>query len=516
MNHPFKQGTRILYRGLDTAGNTVRRGGTFLRLDGEDAVVRPDGSEFEVRVPVGACELEKPMLSRDIEEYLCFIEHKSQLDGMKGFKPIELPDFLFDFQAELTDWAIRQGRGALFVDCGLGKSPMELVWADNVVRETNKRVLLVTTLGVSAQMLEEGEKFGIEIQRSRDGKPKGDITVTNYEKLHLFDQNDYVGVVGDESSAIKCFGGHRQRLVTNFMSKMRFRLLATATAAPNDFIELGTSSEALGELGRMDMLGTFFRNDEKSLHPSWWGARWCLKPHAEEQFWRWICSWARACRKPSDLGFDDGDFVLPPLTVQQTIIENDRPFDGSLFVMPATTLDEQREERRMTLNARCEEVARRVDHDRPAVVWCHLDKEGDTLESCIPGAVQVDGRDNDDFKEETFRAFSKGEIRVIVTKPTIAGFGFNWQHCSHTTLFPSHSFEQYYQCIRRFWRFGQKNPVLVDIITSHGESNVINNMQRKSEAADVLFTQLVAQMNNSIAIDRQCARAAETPLPSWL
>lgn len=451
-----------------------------------------------------------------MSEYQEFISRKSQIGTYSGFDPVWMPEFLFDFQKHLVDWALRKGKAALYADCGLGKTPMQLVWAENVVRKENGRVLVITPLAVSAQTIREGEKFGIQCRRSGDGTAHPGISVTNYERLHHFNPSDFVGVVCDESSAIKHFSGERQKSVTEFMNKTPYRLLCTATAAPNDYIELGTSAEALGELGRMDMLSTFFKNDENSLHPIWWGARWRFKQHAEKQFWRWVCSWARAIRRPSDLGFDDTRFILPPLSVTETIVHNNAAFKGQLFPVQAVTLEDQREERRLTTVPRCEEVARRVNGHAPAIVWCQLNDEANLLERLIPGAKQVQGSDSDEEKEETFKAFSDGELRVLVTKPRIGALGLNWSHCSHMTFFPSHSFEQYYQGVRRCWRFGQTKPVHVDIITTEGELGVLRNLQRKSEAASKMFDQLVLEMNNALRIDRGAIRTIKPEAPKWL
>lgn len=395
-------------------------------------------------------------------------------------------------------------------------TPVQLVWAENIVRQTNGRVLVVTPLAVSQQTIREGAKFGIQCERSSDGRSRPNITVTNYERLHHFNPDDFIGVVCDESSAIKHFEGERQKIVTAFMRKIPYRLLCTATAAPNDYIELGTSAEALGEMGRMDMLGTFFKNDENSLHPIWWGARWRFKAHAEKMFWRWVCSWARAMRRPSDMGFDDGRFVLPPLTVAETVIANHAAFRGELFPVQAVTLQEQREERRITLPDRCADVATKVNGHAPAVVWCHLNEEADLLERIIPGSKQVQGSNSDEEKEETFTAFSSGQLRVLITKPKIGAFGLNWQHCAHMTFFPSHSFEQYYQGVRRCWRFGQTRPVRVDIVTTQGELGVLQNLQRKSAAAAKMFDQLVEEMNHALKIERTNDHVKSTQLPSWL
>src|SRR3990167_5159015 len=298
--------------------------------------------------------------------YSAFLERKSQLGGDHGFEPIFMPDFLFDFQKHLEDWALRKGRPAIFADCGMGKSIMELVWAQNVAQRENKAVLIVMPLAVSHQMLQEAEKFGIECARSTGGSVKGDITVTNYERLHHFRAEDFAGVVCDESSILKNFDGVRKKIITEFLRLRPYRLLATATPSPNDYIELGTSSEALGELGYMDMLGRFFKNDQNSLHPTSGRGRWerglmsqnkwRFKRHAEIPFWRWICSWARALRRPSDLGYGDGEFVLPPLREQEQLIQARKPRADCLFDLPAVGLKEQRDERCRTITERCEKV----------------------------------------------------------------------------------------------------------------------------------------------------------------
>ncbi len=440
-----------------------------------------------------------------------------------------MPDFLFDFQAALVEWAIEKGRAAHFADCGLGKTPMQLVWAENVVRHANKPVLLLTPLAVSAQTVAEGEKFGIECRRQREGEAWVGINVTNYERLHYFNPSDFAGVVCDESSILKSFDGARRQEITEFMRKMPYRLLCTATAAPNDYIELGTSSEALGELGYMDMLQRFFKNDQNnSIKPTIYRnrgqnfqqlddrAKWRFKGHAEIPYWRWITSWARACRKPSDLGFDDGRFVLPPLIENQYTVESRTLPDGALFPMPAVSLPEQREERRRTIQERCEKVAELVDDGEQALIWCHLNDEGNLLEDLIPDAEQVSGEDEDEEKEEKFLAFAHGEIRDLITKPKIGAWGLNFQNCAHITSFPSHSFEQYYQAIRRCWRFGQKRTVRADMVTTEGEKDVMDNLQRKARAADRMFSALVAEMNHALHLERVNTFTNEMEVPVWL
>lgn len=451
--------------------------------------------------------------------YADFLESKSQIGGEHGFKPLWLPPFMRDFQATMVEWAVRKGRGAILADCGLGKTPMQLVWSENVARHTGGRVLILTPLAVSHQTIREGEKFGVEVSRSKAGEAHR-ITVANYERLHLFNPTDFDGIVCDESSILKNYDGATRSDITAFARKMRYRLLATATAAPNDYVELGTSSEALGYLGHMDMLNRFFKND---LNNSATGRmrgeviKWRFKGHAELPFWRWVCSWARAMRRPSDLGFDDREFTLPPLIETEHEVIANTLADGMLFALPAVGLKEQREERRRTIEERCAEVARLVNGTgEPALVWCHLNDEGAELTRQIPDAVEVSGADSDDAKEEKLMAFADGKARVLITKPKIGGFGLNFQHCAHITFFPSHSFEQYYQGVRRCWRFGQKRSVKVDIVTTEGERNVLANLKRKAAQADSMFTNLVAEMNRAMHIERAQQFGCAMETPSWL
>lgn len=464
-------------------------------------------------------------------DYGKFLHAKSQLGQMDGFDPVHMPDFLFDFQASLIDWACRKGRAAIFADCGLGKTPMQLVWAENVARHTGGKVLILTPLAVSYQVVEEAKKFGIQVSRSIDGSvPAGaHIVVANYERADRFNPQDFAGIVCDESSILKNFDGSRRATITELMRTRPYRLLCTATAAPNDYIELGTSSEALGELGHMDMLARFFRNvDNTASHrvmrssqqrasTDGEGARiWRFKGHAEAHFWKWVCSWARAVRQPSDLGFDDGRFILPPLEekLHTVIARTKRP--DTLFDFEAVGLHEQREERRRTIAERCERVSELVAHGEQALVWCHLNEEGDTLKRLIPDAEQVSGADEDDEKEAKLRAFANGDLRVLVTKPKIGAWGLNLQKCAHITFFPSHSYEQYYQGIRRCWRFGQTRPVKVDVVSTEGEREVLKNLHRKATAADRMFSSLVAEMQSSMSIKRADYAHSNVEVPEWL
>ena len=455
-------------------------------------------------------------------DYNGFINEKMQLDGRYGFEPTFTPGYLFDFQATLTEWAIRRGRGALFADCGMGKTLMEMVWAQNVHTKTGKPVLILTPLAVAGQFVTEGEKFGIEIARSYRGEIEAPIVVSNYERLHLFNSNNFGGVVCDESSILKNFDGVRKAQIVEFMRLMRYRLLGTATAAPNDFVELGNSSEALGELGYMDMLGRFFtnkRNTSHGMNGRWResGSEWRFKGHAEKAFWQWVASWARALRKPSDLGFDDGAFILPPLTFVEHVVKARTPPPGMLFALPATNRQEEMQERRRTIEERCEMAASLVAGTRrSASVWCNLNDEGDLLEKLIPDGVQVSGKDTDEEKEAKFAAFSGGDIRVLITKPKIGAWGLNWQHCNHGVWFPTHSYEQLYQATRRHWRFGQERPVTFDVVATEGEVEIQKNLQRKADQAAQMFDELVRYMSDAVGIKRLEKHTKEVEVPSWL
>lgn len=455
----------------------------------------------------------KTKKGRGMNKYKVFLEGKKTPDKMDGFDPIFFPERLFPFQRNLVEWAIIKGRCALYEDCGLGKTLQELSWAENVVRKTNKPVLILTPLAVAPQFVDEGNKFGIGCHHVKDGNYKKGINVINYERLHFLNPKDFAGVAADESSILKNYDGKRRRQITNFLKGVRYRLLATATPAPNDWMELGSSCEALEYMNRSQMLSMFFTNGGESTQ------QWVLKGHAKSTFWKWMCSWARAIRKPSDIGFDDDGFILPKLSIEQHIVKSNIVHKDDLFsfgLIGAKTLSEQRAERRGTIKKRCKKVASLVDHDRPCVIWCHLNEEGDYLENAIPDAVQVAGKDSEDRKEELLTGFSKGKYRVLITKPKIGCFGLNWQHCNHMVVFPSHSYEQYYQAVRRCWRFGQKKEVKVDIVTSEGERYVINNMIRKEKQASEMFSSIVQHMSQYQRGEECEDTTQRMKLPEWL
>jgi len=455
-----------------------------------------------------------------ITPYEQFLAAKAQMGEASGFEPLWMPDFLFGFQRMLEDWSVRQGRSALLLDCGMGKSPLELTWAQNVYQHTGKPVLLLTPLAVTFQMQSEAEKFGVDTAISRDGTIPAPVTITNYEQLEKFDRDQFGGVVCDESSAIKDADAIRRAAVTEFLRTVPYRLFGTATASPNDYVELGTSSEALGYLGYQDMISRFFMNKERtgtSRGGRWRPSadeKWRFRGHAEDPFWRWVCSWARAARRPSDLGFDDGGFTLPPLDIRRHVVDARTTQPGALFDVPVTGLHEERAEARRTIAERCERAAGLLDGASPGIAWCHQNAESALLAQLIDGAVELTGSASADEKEEVLAAFSRGEVRVLVTKPSIGAWGLNWQHCHRMTYFPSHSFEMWYQAVRRCWRFGQQHPVTVDVITTTGTANVFRNLERKAAAADRMFSALTAHIRDAQAAGRD-HYDQEATVPPW-
>jgi len=447
-----------------------------------------------------------------LTKYNDFLISKRVNTDFRGFEPTWIPDFLFDFQKELVVWSIKKGQAAIFADCGLGKTPMQLVWAQNVVEQTGKSVLIFAPLAVTNQTVREAKKFGIGIHKTRNGKVHKGINITNYERLHYFDQKDIAGIVIDESGIIKNFAGKFRQNITEFTKDIPYRLLCTATPSPNDYMELGTSAELLSNMTRMQMLGMFFTNSGDSTQ------QWLLKGHAKKRFWEWVATWARAIRKPSDFGYDDGDFVLPKMGIKYHTLETP-PIRGYLFNVAARTLQQQRSERNRSINERCEMTADiAIKANDYHLCWCNLNKEGDLLEKLIPGSIQVAGANSDEEKEERLEAFANGEFKVLVTKTKIACFGLNLQHCNAMTFFPSHSHEQFYQALRRCWRFGQKRSVTCNIVMTDRESLIVSNMIRKEKQAVEMYDQIIKEMHEFQTNKRVVKKVLPEmmQLPEWL
>lgn len=424
------------------------------------------------------------------EEYL---KRKEIVDLGSGFEPTEMNSNLFGFQKDVTVWACRRGRAAIFEGCGLGKTIQQLEWANQVYKKTNIPVLILAPLAVSRQTKSEGEKFGIDVNIcvSQDDVVNG-INITNYEKLHHFDPSLFSGVVADESGIMKSFTGKIKKQMCDMWRNTRYRLSCTATPSPNDYDELGNQAEFLGVCTRTEMLSMFFVNDTANT------GTWRLKKHAQDKFWKWLCSWAVMIHKPSDIGYDDGGFNLPDLVYHEKTITSDGPANGKLWAMEAKTLTERRLARKNSLKERCQLAADIVNGSEDQwVIWCDLNDESKLLASIIDDAVEVTGTDSDDHKEKTMLGFARGDVKNIVSKPKIAGWGMNWQNC-HNMVFVglSDSFEALYQAVRRCYRFGQNHNVNVYVVTHETEGAVVRNIKRKEEQFDEMVKQMTANMTD--------------------
>tara|TARA_R110000824_G_scaffold279908_1_gene468001 strand:+ start:54 stop:1418 length:1365 start_codon:yes stop_codon:yes gene_type:complete len=435
-------------------------------------------------------------------QYKEFLESKKHLLGNYGFESNYIPDMAFDFQKEIIKRACLKGRMAVFADTGLGKTLIQLSLAQNVVNHTNKKVLILTPLAVAFQFILEAEKMGIDnIEYSKDGSHTKKIVICNYERLHYFNSLDFVGVVLDESSILKNFDGKIKNQITSFVKKLPYRFLSTATPSPNDFIELGTSSEALGYMGYMDMLSKFFKNNQNDTGGrNNVGNKFYLKKHAEKDFFYWVNQWAIMIKMPSDLGFSDKNYILPKLITNTHTVKNQSLIDVNgqiqMFTPIAKTMTEVRHEQKETELERCKKAVE-LAKGKTSVYWCNTNNESAILKDLDPEAVEIIGSQSIDKKEKILLDFANGKIKRIITKAKITGMGLNWQHCNHSVFFPTWSYEQYYQAIRRFWRFGQKNEVNIDIVISDGQTRVIETLKRKTKNAKKLYDNLKNNVNGS-------------------
>lgn len=409
---------------------------------------------------------------------------------------IRLIDGLFPHQVALTTWAAKRGRAAVFADTGLGKTRMQIAWADAVQRETQGRVLILAPLAVAQQTAQEGYDMCVRIKHARDGSEVSDgITITNYERLHRFDPRMFSGVVLDESSCIKHHDTKTLKTLLEAFRTTQFKLCATATPAPNDWTELGTHAEFLGICTRQEMLAEYFTHDGGDT------SVWRLKGHARHIFWKWVCSWGALVRRPSDLGFDDSAYKLPPLHMHEHTVATEMPLNGMLFAAEAQTLSERRDARRLSVEDRVKDCAAIVNADatEPWVVWCDLNAEGDALTKAINGAVQIAGSDSAEVKEQRLADFAAGKFRVLVSKPSICGFGLNWQHAARMAFVGvTDSFESYYQAVRRCWRFGQKRDVHVHVFASSAEGAIVSNLKRKERDALLMAESLSAETRDAV------------------
>jgi hypothetical protein len=449
-------------------------------------------------------------------KYEDFLKSKQFAAKPSGFQAIDINPMLFDFQADILKWACQKGKVAVFAGCGTGKSPIQISFADNVHKFTGKDVLILAPLAVSEQTVREGIKFGVPVQscRSQSDVLPG-VNITNYEMLSHFDVNHFAGVVLDESSILKSFTGKIRTEITELFKNTPYKMACTATPAPNDIVELCNHAEFLGIMKRNEILPMYF------VHNAGETQSWDLKAHAAKRFWEWVASWAVMMSLPSDLGYEDNGFKLPPINLKQFVVDK-----TGYIVKEAKTLNDQRAVRMESMDLRVAKAAELVNNSSESwLVWCNLNKESEALKKAIPGAVEVTGSDDPEFKARSLLGFSNGDIRIVISKPVLAGMGLNLQIC-HNQIFTglSHSFEQYYQAVRRSWRFGQKETVNVYVITSEREGAVVRNIQRKEKDFDHMLKNMIAQTSEitkndlkaTVRRDDDYKANIEMALPKWI
>ena len=437
-------------------------------------------------------------------DYETFVKQKRRVEVATGHSPSDLNEHLFDFQHAIVTWAVRRGRAAIFADTGLGKTLMQLSWADEVASHTGGIVLILAPLAVSEQTIEQGSTFGIDVRRVPNGGTPDSpgVWITNYERMDHIDFESLHGLVLDESSILKSHDGKTRQRIINAAQRIPYRLSCTATPSPNDFEELGNQCEFLGVMTRTEMLATYFINDTGDT------GTWILKGWGQSRFWEWMGSWAVVLRNPSDIGFDGSRYILPAPEYIEHVVETEQ--SGDLFAKPAQTLAERRKAQRDSIESRCKALADVVNADQsePWLIWCHLNDEAEMLQQLIPGSVNVQGSDKPEDKAARMMDFSHGNLRVLISKPKICGFGMNWQHCARMAFVGlDDSFEKFYQAVRRCYRFGQKRNVLVHLFTAENEGQILQNLKRKElqhhemsekmieHMKDIMNTELQGQVN---------------------
>ena len=434
-------------------------------------------------------------------DYETFVKSKRRSEVATGHKPGELNEHLFDFQHAIVSWAVRRGRAAIFADTGLGKTLMQLSWADEVASHTGGIVVILAPLAVSEQTIEQGKTFGIEVKRIPHGQSPTEpgVWITNYERIDAIDFSELHGIVLDESSILKSHTGKTRTAIIESCQSVPYRLSCTATPSPNDFEELGNQCEFLGVMTRTEMLATYFVNDTGDT------GTWRLKGWGASKFWEWMGSWAVVLRNPSDIGFDGSRYILPLPVYHEHVIETEQLGD-ELFARPAQTMLERRKAQRDSIEARCKALAEVVNADtsEPWLIWTHLNDEAELLAELIPGAVNVQGSDSPESKTKNMMAFTHGELRVLISKPKICGYGMNWQHCARMAFVGlDDSFEKFYQAVRRCYRFGQKRSVEVHLFTAENEGQILENIKRKEVQHHEMSANMIEHMkdimNNELA-----------------
>ena len=449
--------------------------------------------------------------------YTEFLNNKVILAQSTGIQEIpELNSKLFPFQKALVEWALKRGRAAIFAECGLGKSFIQLEWAKHIPGN----ILILAPLAVSNQTVEEGNKFGIEVQYVRhQNEIKSRIVITNYEMLDHFDPDYFSGIVLDESSLLKSFDGKTKAKIIDMFKFTPYKLACTATPAPNDYMELGNHAEFLGIMSRIEMLSMFFVHDGGETQ------KWRLKKHAENAFWKWMVSWALYVKKPSDLGYSDDGYDLPKLTFHEHIASSDKVKEGTLFGSYSQTLSERITTRRETITDRVE-ICKNIVMEKGGkwIIWCHLNSESDLLEKLIPGSISIQGSDSPEIKIDRMMKFIHGDIDILISKPSILGFGINLQCCNQMAFVGlNDSWESFYQAVRRCWRFGQINPVDVHLISSSLECSTLDNLKQKEAKAEKMASSVIGHMKtlminevNSLTKENDSYTVTKGNLPSWV
>ncbi len=429
-----------------------------------------------------------------LDDYAAFVKSKRRTEVATGHKPGELNKNLFDFQHAIVSWAVRRGRAAIFADTGLGKTLMQLAWADEVQKHTDGIVLILAPLAVSEQTIEQGQTFGIEVLRVPAGlSPDAPgIWITNYERMDVIDFTSLHGVVLDESSILKSHNGKTRTALIDSCQEAPYRLSCTATPSPNDFEELGNQCEFLGVMTRTEMLATYFVNDTGDT------GTWRLKGWGASKFWEWMGTWCVVLRNPSDIGFDGSRYELPPLQYFEHVVETEQVGD-ELFARPALTMLERRKAQRDSIEARCRALAEVVnaEPDEPWLIWTHLNDEADLIESILVDCINVQGSDSPESKTKNMMAFTHGELRILCSKPKICGYGMNWQHCARMAFVGlDDSFEKFYQAVRRCYRFGQKRSVQVHLFTAENEGQILDNLKRKEVQHHEMSASMIEHMKD--------------------
>lgn len=457
-------------------------------------------------------------------EYLDFLKQKEIIDMQSGFKISinKLNKKLFDFQKEIVKWAIQRGRSAIFAGCGLGKSPMQLSWANQVSKHEDSPILILAPLAVSQQTKGEGNKFHIKVNICKDQNDvKSGINITNYEKLHKFNPDKFCGVVLDESSILKNFAGSTRNEIIEAFQNTPYKLCCSATPAPNDYMELGNHAEFLNIMTRSEMLAMFFINDTANT------GNWRLKGHVKNNlFWKWLSSWSIMVDKPSDLGFEDGGFELPEVEYHEHIIKTKEKPKRGFLIKEAGDLNERRKVRKETIELRSRFAANLINKtDDNWIAWCNLNTESDCLTKLIDDAVEVAGKHKNDIKAQRMLDFAKGDIERIVTKPKIAGLGMNWQICNNAVFVGlNDSWEAFYQAVRRIWRFGQTKKCNIHIVIEEREGSVLKNIKRKDKQAQDMIDNMIKYTKEFTKQELKSAQkektdynpAIEMEIPTWL